>query len=384
MLKKKMKQIVTGVIVSAGLLVGGLVSQGKADVTPSTALTLVDDWNLKGATVAIDVAQTLAAKKDDGSAKYASVWTWDANVKNWRVFLPGGGTADYASDKGFAQLDIVAPGDGFWVNVNSGQGGEVTLPQYIVKYLPGSGMSAPKQGKTAFQISIAKASDNSPVTGLTPTLAFTMHMENGMNHSTPADLVTEASTPGLYDCTAYYLMASGSGMGTWDMEVNAGGETSLFHPDVAMAMGNTTLAKLKGVDDKILAGTATANRTYMLFNDGLMDAGMGKYTLKLFIATQESMMNMPAIAIGSTLKDDQGASWQIATMQVEASTDQTNWVSGTETAAGHWSIPGIEGLTQGQEGTIYVRLTVNGEVKTSDGAATGTAYAPFKVTPATM
>lgn len=385
MLKIKMKQIVTRIVVAVGIFAGCLVGQAMADTTQNTSLTLVDGWNLKGATVAIDVAQTLAAKNVDGSGnKYASVWTWDTGADNWQVFLPGGDTAGYAGDKGFGQLGTIAPGDGFWVNVNSGQGGEVVLPQYIVKYLPGTGMNAPKQGKTAFQLSIAKASDNSPVSGLTPTLAFVMHMENGMNHATPADTVSESTMPGLYNCTAYYLMASGADMGTWDMEVTAGGEKSMFHPEVGMAMGNTALAQLKGVNDKILNSGTVGNRSYLLFNDGFMSAGMGKYTLKLFLATKESMMNMPAIGMGSTLKDEQGTSWDINTIMVEASTDQTTWIAATEGTTGHWSVEGLTGLTTGQAGIIYVRVTVNGEVKTSDGTATGIAYAPFTVTPSAM
>lgn len=384
------KRMVTNLIASAGLVACCLTGQAMADTTPAAPMTLVDGWNLKGAALAIDVAQTFAAKSADNQTnKYASVWTWDTNASpaTWRVHLPGGGTENYATDKGFGQLIAIPPGDGFWVNVNGGQSGELTptayVEQYLVEYLPGTGMSAPKQGKTQFQLSITKASDNSPATGLAPALTYTMHMNNGMNHSTPADPVSESTTPGVYNCTAYYLMASGPDMGTWDLLVTLGEESTLFHPDVAMAMGTTTVrATLKGVSDQIFNASTNAAeaRSYYLFHDGLTSA-MDKYTFNLFIATKETMFNMPAMGTGSTLTDDQSAAWQVNTMTVEASTDLTTWLPATEGSIGHWSIPNLTGLTAGVEGKIYVRLGVNGETKTTDGTETGTGYATFTVTP---
>ena len=264
---------------------------------------------------------------------------------------------------------------------------------YTVEYVPGTGMNAPMQGKTTFHLNITKTSDNSPAVGLTPTLSFTMHMMNGDTHTTPADLVSESTTtPGLYNCTAYYLMASGPTMGTWDMAVTVGGETTTFHPDVAMAMGTTTVrATLKGVTDKILSsstGTATENRTYYLFNDGLTSAMGGSYTFKLFIAAKESIMSMPAIGNGSTLHDETNSAWTISSMTVYASTDGSTWLPATEgSIAGHWSVPGLSALTSGVTGTIYVQMNVgNGtavEQKTTDGMAVSGAngYASFIVTP---
>jgi hypothetical protein len=163
----------------------------------------------------------------------------------------------------------------------------------------------------------------------------------------------------------------------------------MFHPDVAMAMGTTTgRATLKGVTDKILSsstGTATANRTYYLFNDGLASA-MGSHTFKLFIAAKESMMSMPAIGTGSTLHNETNSAWTISSMTVDASTDGSAWLPATEGTTGHWSIADLTGLMSGQTGTIYVRMSVNSEVKTADGMATSTTgtngYATFTVTPA--
>ena len=105
---------------------------------------------------------------------------------------------------------------------------DTASPVYKVEYLPGTGMNAPIQGKTAFQLKISKQSDGSPATGLSPALTLKMHMTNGDSHATPVDSVKESSTPGTYDCTVYYLMASGPTMGTWEMNVTVGNETSVF------------------------------------------------------------------------------------------------------------------------------------------------------------
>lgn len=267
---------------------------------------------------------------------------------------------------------------------------------YKVAYMPGMGMMAPKTGKSKFQIRLTKRSDNTPATGLALKLKPLMHMANGMNHSTPMDIVSESTTTaGTYDCTAYYLMASGMSMGFWELKVEitdgASTESAMFFPPVGMAMGSTTVrSSLKGQADLILSsptGTATEKRSYYLFNDGLMSSmTMSTHTFKVFTATKESMMFMPAVGTGTTLKNEVNAQWTVGTMTVDASTDTTTWIPATEGAvAGHWSIAGLTGLSTGQTGTIYVKMNVNSEDKTTNGMAsspTGTnGYATFIVTP---
>ena len=267
-------------------------------------------------------------------------------------------------------------------------------PVYQVEYVPGTGMSAPKQGKTTFQLKISKVSDGSAATGLTPTVNFTMTMTNGDQHATPVDTINESTTPGTYDCTVYYLMPSGPSMGTWEMDITVNGETTKVNPDVAMAMGSdTVLAKLKGQSDLISTATGTEKRAYYLFNDGLTNGmTMGSGTLKLFIAAKDSMMSFPALASGSTattmLKDEAGASWSANPVTVQASVDGANWVTGTNSVGGHWSVSLMSGITSSVTNTIYVRLDVgkNGgtaEQKTTDGsaAATTNGYQTILATP---
>jgi hypothetical protein len=254
---------------------------------------------------------------------------------------------------------------------------------YKVEYLPG--MMAASQGKTAFKIRVTNRSNGSPATGLTVSLMPMMHMA-AMSHSTPVDVVTESATAGTYDCTVYYLMASGPGMGYWELKVMISGmmgDTATFYPNVGMAMGaNTVRTTLKGQNDIISSMTGTEKRSYYLFRDGL-SGSTGNHTFNLFITAKESMMSYPAVSVGATLHDDQSNAWTVNPMTVEASTDRSTWTAGTDNSGGHWSISGLSGLTDGQAGTVYVRIFVNTEQKTTDGNAPSgaNAYATFAVTP---
>jgi hypothetical protein len=244
---------------------------------------------------------------------------------------------------------------------------------YSVEYLPG--MMAATQGKTTFRIKLNNRSDNSAASGKSITLVPKMYMAT-MSHSAPVDLVVESATPGTYDCSVFYQMASGPGMGIWELKVSIGGENALFYPAVAMPMGTTPRATLKGVLDMI-GVTGTTKRTYNLFNDG-STFGMSS-TFKLFIAASDDimMMKFPAVSVGSSL-----TGLTVNSMTVEASTDNgATWNSLTDNGSGHWSVTGLSGLATG--GTVRVQVTVNGEQKTTDGsAASGTnSYALFSVTP---
>ena len=112
------------------------------------------------------------------------------------------------------------------------------------------------------------------------------------------------------------------------------------------------------------------------------------------------MMSFPALEVGSTLN----GIFNVNDVKVEFSTDATNWVEATAVGAGPaigtWKITGLTGLTDGEEGYIYVKLSVDDdagglpgsfesdELKTTNGlAADGGANDPsneytfFKVTP---
>ncbi len=250
---------------------------------------------------------------------------------------------------------------------------------YRVEYIPG--MMAATQGKTAFKLKITYRSDGSPISGLSVALMPLMHMST-RNHATPVDAVVD-NGDGTYSCTVYYLMASGMGMGYWELKIKIGGmtgETATFFPSVGMAMGADTMrATLKGQNDIISSMTGTEKRSYYLFKDGMASAAAG--TMKLFIAAKESMMSYPAVSLGTVLSSPTGT---VTSMTVQGSSDGgMNWVQATDVSGGHWSLSGLAGLVLGQTGTVLIKLNVNGEDKTTDGNAPSgaNAYATFSVTP---
>ena len=259
--------------------------------------------------------------------------------------------------------------------------GKVVLTNtYRVEYVP-VGMMGAVQGKTTFKVRITRLSNGSAAPGLTVSITPVMHMAT-MKHSSPVGDVVD-NGDGTYTCTVYYLMASGMGMGFNELDVVINGmmgETATFYPAVGMTMGTTTVrSTLKGQSDIISSMTGTEKRAYYLFNDGMS----GTTGFNLFIAAKDSMMSYPALSNGTALHDAAHASWVANLITVSVSTDRTNWSAATDNAGGHWSVSGLPGLVSSQTGTIYVKLNVNGEDKTTDGnAASGSnAYATFIVTP---
>jgi hypothetical protein len=245
---------------------------------------------------------------------------------------------------------------------------------YLVEYIPG--MMPAAEGKTTFQIRVRKRSDSSAATGLSLTLIPLMHM-TGMTHSTPVDVITE-SPAGTYNCTAYYLMASGMGMGYWELQVNIGTETATFYPSVGMAMmgSDTTKVSLYGPSDIVSSMSGTQYNYYYLFNDGVVSAATPTVKLYLSHALDMRMTFMPVSAVSSP-------TGTVSSVVVTASTDTafSSPVVASDDGNGHYSMP-ISTLSTTGTYTVYVKLQVNGEDKTTNGAAaTGAnAYQSFKIT----
>ena len=265
---------------------------------------------------------------------------------------------------------------------------------YKIEYVPS--MMAAMEGKTSFKLRISDHSDQ-PQSGLSVSLMPMMYMAMH-HHSSPVGGCTESATAGEYDCSVYYLMGStmmsGMSMGYWQLKVMVGGmmgESASFYPSVMMAMGNTAKAVLKGQADQI-AGMAMdggmampENRSYYLFSEGLSGIGDNR-TFKLFLAAKESMMAYPAVTLGTVLSQgDASYELTIASMSLEVSSNGTDWIAATDSGNGHWSVTGIAGLVNDVQGSIYVRLSINGETKTTDGATPMAAgsndHATFMITP---
>lgn len=252
---------------------------------------------------------------------------------------------------------------------------------YKVEYIP-VGMMGLMEGKATFQLDITDAETGlTGQEGLNVALMPMMYMLNGMNHSTPVEGCTDDGG-GLYTCTLYYAMATmmnGESMGYWDLKVTIGGtmmngmmmggESVHFYPSVMMRMdGDTNKVKLKGQADMIEGMMGMPEqRTYFIYNDGATEATSG-HDVELFIAAKESMMSFPALSLGTTFNS--GTDYELAVTgptSVEVSADGSTWVSATNIEGGHWAATGVTGLTTGEAGTVYVKLVVNDEQKTTDG-----------------
>ena len=256
---------------------------------------------------------------------------------------------------------------------------------YMVTYVPGT--MAASASKTAFQLKVASKTTSAAVSGLSITLTPTMHMSM-MTHTTPVDGCTESSTAGAYDCTVYYLMGSGMGMGYWDLIVTVNGETADFYPSVSMAMGTDTVSQtLRFSTDTFSSMGTTTVRPYLIYKDSLTAGMGGTYTWNLFIAARETLTSHKGLYTGLSLNS---GAFTVNTLSVQASTDGTTWANMTENSTHHgrYSASGLTGLTSGMSGSIYVRLVINGNSYNngSTGVAGGAAlnYGIFTVTPGSM
>ncbi len=276
---------------------------------------------------------------------------------------------------------------------------------YKIEYI--QGMMAAMEGKTMFKLRITdKATGLVGQPGLTVTLMPMMHMADGMRHSTPnMNCVAASAGNGYYDCTTYYLMAGGMSMGYWTLMVTAtdtGAGTSesvTFYPKVMMTTGDTPKIILRGLmgagGDVIMDMTGEAGRKYYVFKESLSGT-TGAHDFTMFIAAMESMMSYPAVSGGTVLNDstvpnppyNPAYELPVTTMTVEVSTtptDAASWVPATDNGNGKWVAISVAGLVGGTTGTIYVRLTIDGQQKTTDGmtpAGDGTNdYGMFTVTP---
>jgi len=255
---------------------------------------------------------------------------------------------------------------------------------YKLEYIPGT--MAPAEGKTTFKIRVTDRASGSPVTGLSLSLMPLMYMDD-RKHTSPADVVTEdTANQGTYNCTVYYLMGSGPDMGFWEIKVTVGsgmsGESAKFFPFVSMymGMGDTPKFNLYGGTSDLRSNNM--RRFYFLFNDGLT-SGMTS-TFNLYIAAMDSMMSMPFLTAGTLLNGPSGTTWTVnpATTSLQASLSPSfaSAVTGSDCGGGHWTIPGIN-LSSGMTNTVYIKLTVNGEVKTAGTSTTADQFATFLLSP---
>ena len=266
---------------------------------------------------------------------------------------------------------------------------------YEIEY-SASGMTT--HGKEKFTLTITNKSDGTGVTGLVGSGGLAvmpmMYMAE-MMHSTPMYSIEEPdpiAQAGVYEVTLFYLMPSrmmDTTMGTWSLKVMVNMESAIFYPNVTMAMGDTVRVQLKGIDDTIIdMNGLEVGRTYNLFKNSLstVPGGTNNDLFSVFIAPIETMMSFPPLVVPDTLESGMGGTpLDVDTVVVDVNVNDTGWGNAlvTSNGGGVWDLSGLT-LNDGVENTIKVRLTVNGETKTTNGLAAEADvndFATFTVTP---
>lgn len=248
---------------------------------------------------------------------------------------------------------------------------------YKVEYIP---VTPAQEGKSEVKVRVTDKVSGAVYTDRTVVLTPNMAMTAGYSHGTPFSAVTN-NNDGTYSVTIYYSMASknadGTALGDWDLTFNVNGENAKFYPVVARS-AVTARRALKGVADSIPGMSGPSKRNYLLFSEGISGT-----SVKLYIAAVDNQMMtlFPAISTGTILHDANSNSWIANPVSVELSTDNSNWISASAGAnPGQW-VATVSGMTAG--GSLYAKLTINGEQKTTDGSIVGAAngYQTFTVTP---
>jgi len=173
-----------------------------------------------------------------------------------------------------------------------------------------------------------------------------------------------------------------------------GGEIVHFYPYVMMRMdGDSNKVSLKGQTDMIEGMMGMPEqRTYYIYNDGAT-AAMSGHDIELFIAAKQSMMSFPGVSVGTVLNNGTDYQLTVSTMTVEVTADDgANWATATDNGSGHWTATGVAGMTTDVTDTVYVKITVNDEQKTTSGFAPDGAaeitdtneYGVLTVTPGAM
>ncbi len=267
----------------------------------------------------------------------------------------------------------------------------VATQGYAVEYIASA--AGLHVGKSTFQLKIVKA-DGTPATDLAASIkiAPTMKMSPMMSHGNPVpvDAVTESSTPGTYDCTLFFTMASedmaGKSQGEWTLKVDIGAfDAGTIELRVKPAMGTDTAnVMLRNSGDMIASMGGAKMRGYAMFRDTLEAAGES-YVFTTFLATmQEGGAVWPPVTVGLKLMDMAGSIEQLTvqSVQLEASSDGNTWVPMPCDALSRCSAA-VAGLAKGAPATIHVKMKLNDEDYTTDGNALDPSKnaAAFAVTP---
>lgn len=227
-------------------------------------------------------------------------------------------------------------------------------------------------GKSVYTLNV-KDIDGIAASDVSPQMTPLMNMVSGMQHSAPHSGCTDTDVDGNAQCTVYFLMPSMMNsvkMGDWELgfTLEDNDQEAISIPTtVSMAMNGPTKVTMTGNSGDLVSYTTNMsddvteeNRKYYIFNNGIMSME-GTHSIELFTAAKENMMSFPTLAEGVVLSEGTDNELTVSSMSVQVSTDTTTWVTATSSTAGLWNATGIVGYTD----TLYIKLSVNGEEKTS-------------------
>jgi hypothetical protein len=234
-----------------------------------------------------------------------------------------------------------------------------------------------------FQLKITKLSDGSPASGLASSIVLKPDMVMGSVMGTIwPNATVETGTSGIYTGRVYYSMETKGLDMYWKLNVQIGAETAVFYPNIsAFNMMDTVSVKYSNGTDLT---TGSTKRSYRIWRDGLTAGAAGTYDFTVFVSSTDAVNTLPVFA---------GQSWTTAaltlsTVVLQGSIDGTNWFTLTSAGStGRFSASGLS-MTKGVTGKVYVKLSINGNIYTSNGLAfdggttqTSNAVQVFNVTP---
>ena len=141
---------IAGTSASAWLTIGGVTTiyAVTAQAPTSQEIKIVKGWNLlgNGSDIALQVASTLS-----NAQSISTVWKWLPAAKQWAFYAPsliGPQYTDYIASKGYAPLNTIDAGEGYWVNASTdttlthSTGNAVTAGQLTGKLVQGWNLAA--------------------------------------------------------------------------------------------------------------------------------------------------------------------------------------------------------------------------------------------------
>ena len=242
-----------------------------------------------------------------------------------------------------------------------------------------SGTSEQKVGKSTIVLKLSNRTDGLATNGKTLTLVPNMAMVSGHNHGTPVDSIVD-NGDGTYTITLYYLMATndmmGNKAGDWTAKMQIVGDKVVTSSKLDITVGGSMMDRvvLKGVNDKITNMSVVEKRKYFIFKEMVMGTS-GAKSVKLFLATRESMVNHPAVFATKSLNGESSSSWTVSTVTLKVYQANSTWITLTDNGNGHFSASNVN-ITDMQKildfqlnidnGTVVEQKTTNGLVYDSN------------------